>query len=157
MEKVIKSIRLLLFFALIQLALCSCIFWSGTSLALKQSCFYFLLALLGLSGSCAFMHYLSSHNQATNSIIDCNRFIFLLYSMMVIVNLCGVGLVRDYRHCQLTSKRSRRPHPALLLFSIWSRPCYLSPFEKMEKITKKFQQQGSTFFHSSYFHSNIPT
>ena len=40
MEKVIKSIRLLLFFALIQLAFCSCIFWSGTSLALKQSCFY---------------------------------------------------------------------------------------------------------------------
>ena len=55
MEKVIKSIRLLLFFALIQLALCSCIFWSGTSLVLKQSCFYFLLALLGLSGSCAFI------------------------------------------------------------------------------------------------------
>lgn len=93
MEKVIKSIRLLLFFALIQLALCSCIFWSGTSLALKQSCFYFLLALLGLSGTCAFMHYLSSHNLKRDRLIDRSRFIFLLYSMMVIVNLCGVGLV----------------------------------------------------------------
>lgn len=93
MEKVMKSIRLLLFFALIQLALCSCIFWSGTSLALKQSCFYFLLALLGLSGSCAFMHYLSSHNLKRDRLIDRSRFIFLLYSMMVIVNLCGVGLV----------------------------------------------------------------
>ena len=93
MEKVTKSIRLLLFFALIQLGLCSCIFWSGTSLALKQSCFYFLLALLALSGTCAFIHYLSSHNQATNSILDRNRFIFLLYSIMVIINLCGVGLV----------------------------------------------------------------
>ena len=93
MEKVIKSIRLLLFFALIQLALCSCIVWSGTSLALKQSCFYFLLALLGLSGSCAFMHYLSSQNLKRDRLIDRSHFIFLLYSMMVIVNLCGVGLV----------------------------------------------------------------
>ena len=90
MEKVTKSIRLLLFFALIQLGLCSCIFWSGTSLALKQSCFYFLLALFALSGTCAFIHYLSSHNQETNSILDRNRFIFLLYSIMVIINLCIV-------------------------------------------------------------------
>ena len=93
MEKVIKSIRLLLFFALIQLALCSCIFWSGTSLALKQSCFYFLLALLALSGSCAFMHYLSSNNLKRNLLINRSRFIFLFYSMMIVVNLCGVGLV----------------------------------------------------------------
>ena len=93
MEKVIKSIRLLLFFALIQLAFCSCIFWSGTSLALKQSCFYFLLALLGLSGSCAFMHYLSSQNLKRDRLIDRSRFIFLFYSMMIVVNLCGVGLV----------------------------------------------------------------
>ena len=93
MEKVTKSIRLLLFFALIQLGLCSCICWSETSLVLKQSCFYFLLALLALSGTCAFIHYLSSHNHATNSILDRNRFIFLLYSIMVIINLCGVGLV----------------------------------------------------------------
>ena len=93
MEKVIKSIRLLLFFALIQLAFCSCIFWSGTSLALKQSCFYFLLALLGLSGSCAFMHYLSNHNLKRDRLIDRSRFIFLFYSMMIVVNLCGVGLV----------------------------------------------------------------
>ena len=93
MEKVTKSIRLLLFFSLIQLGLCSCIFWSGTSLALKQSCFYFLLALLGLSGACAFMHYLSSHNLKRVRLIDRSRFIFLLYSMMIVVNLCGVGLV----------------------------------------------------------------
>ena len=93
MEKVMKSIRLLLFFSLIQLGLCSCIFWSGTSLALKQSCFYFLLALLGLSGACAFMHYLSSHNMKRDRLIDRSRFIFLFYSMMIVVNLCGVGLV----------------------------------------------------------------
>lgn len=93
MEKVIKSIRILLFFALIQLAFCSCIFWSGTSLALKQSCFYFLLALLALSGSCAFMHYLSSNNLKRNRLINRSRFIFLFYSMMIVVNLCGVGLV----------------------------------------------------------------
>lgn len=93
MEKVIKSIRLLLFFALIQLALCSCIFWSGTSLALKQSCFYFLLALLALSGTCAFIHYLSSNNLKRNRLINRSRFIFLFYSMMIVVNLCGVGLV----------------------------------------------------------------
>ena len=93
MEKVIKSIRLLLFFALIQLGLCSCIFWSGTSLALKQSCFYFLLALLALSGTCAFIHYLSSNNLKRNLLINRSRFIFLFYSMMIVVNLCGVGLV----------------------------------------------------------------
>ena len=93
MEKVIKSIRLLLFFALIQLAFCSCIFWSGTSLALKQSCFYFLLALLALSGTCAFIHYLSSNNLKRNRLINRSRFIFLFYSMMIVVNLCGVGLV----------------------------------------------------------------
>ena len=93
MEKVIKSIRILLFFALIQLAFCSCIFWSGTSLALKQSCFYFLLALLTLSGTCAFIHYLSSNNLKRNRLINRSRFIFLFYSMMIVVNLCGVGLV----------------------------------------------------------------
>lgn len=93
MEKVIKSIRILLFFALIQLAFCSCIFWSGTSLALKQSCFYFLLALLALSGTCAFIHYLSSNNLKRNRLINRSRFIFLFYSMMIVVNLCGVGLV----------------------------------------------------------------
>ena len=93
MEKVIKSIRLLLFFALIPLGLCSWIFWSGTSLALKQSCFYFLLALLALSGTCAFIHYLSSNNLKRNLLINRSRFIFLFYSMMIVVNLCGVGLV----------------------------------------------------------------
>ena len=93
MEKVTKSIRLLLCFALIQLGLCSCIFWSGTSLALKQSCFYFLLALLALSGTCAFIHYLSSNNLKRNRLINRSRFIFLFYSMMIVVNLCGVGLV----------------------------------------------------------------
>ena len=93
MEKMNKSIQLLLLISLVYLGCCSCIFWSGTSLALKQSCFYFLLALFALSGTCAFIHYLSSHNQATNSILDRNRFIFLLYSIMVIINLCGVGLV----------------------------------------------------------------
>ena len=93
MEKMNKSIQLLLLISLVYLGCCSCIFWSGTSLALKQSCFYFLLTLFALSGTCAFIHYLSSHNHATNSILDRNRFIFLLYSIMVIINLCGVGFV----------------------------------------------------------------
>lgn len=92
MEKVMKSIRLLLLFSLLQLGLSSCILGAGKSLVLKQSCFYFLLALLSISGICAFTQYLSSSHPKETTPLYHNRFIFLFYSIMVIVNLLGVRI-----------------------------------------------------------------
>ena len=43
MEKMNKSIQLLLLISLVYLGCCSCLVWPGIALTLKQSCFYFLL------------------------------------------------------------------------------------------------------------------
>jgi len=43
MEKMNKSIQLLLLISLVYLGFCSCLFWPGIVLTLKQSCFFFFL------------------------------------------------------------------------------------------------------------------
>lgn len=89
MKKTMKSIRLLLLFSLLQLGLSICILGAGKSLVLKQSCFYFLLVLLSISGLCTFIQYLYSKDTTP---LSHNRFIFLFYSIMIAVNLLGVGI-----------------------------------------------------------------
>ncbi|MFS9170990.1 hypothetical protein QM857_02705 [Streptococcus infantis] len=93
MEKMNKSIQLLLLISLVYLGCCSCLAWPGIALTLKQSCFYFLLLLMLLAGICTFIHYLSVHNHVSSHFRNPSRSFFLLYSSMVIINLTGVSLI----------------------------------------------------------------
>lgn len=93
MEKMNKSIQLLLLISLVYLGFCSCLFWTGISLTLKQSYFYFLFLLLILSSICTFIHYLSVHNHVSSHLRNPSRSFFLLYSSMVIINVSGVCFI----------------------------------------------------------------
>ena len=93
MEKMNKSIQVLLLISLVYLGFCSCLFWTGISLSLKQSYFYFLFLLLILSSICTFIHYLSVHNHVSSHLRNPSRSFFLLYSSMVIINVSGVCFI----------------------------------------------------------------
>ena len=93
MEKMNKSIQLLLLISLVYLGFCSCLFWPGIVLALKQSCFCFLLLLLLLAGICTFIHYLSGNNHVRSQLHNRSRSFFLLYGSMVIINVAGVCFI----------------------------------------------------------------
>ena len=93
MEKMNKSIQLLLLISLVYLGCCSCLFWPGIVLTLKQSCFCFLLLLLLLAGICTFIHYLSGHNHVRSQLHNRSRFFFLLYASMVIINVAGICFI----------------------------------------------------------------
>ena len=88
-----KSIQLLLLISLVYLGFCSCLFWPGIVLALKQSCFCFLLLLLLLAGICTFIHYLSGNNHVRSQLHNRSRSFFLLYGSMVIINVAGVCFI----------------------------------------------------------------
>ena len=93
MEKMNKSIQLLLLISLVYLGFCSCLFWPGIVLTLKQSCFCFLLLLLLLAGICTFIHYLSGHNHVRSQLHNRSRSFFLLYASMVIINVAGASFI----------------------------------------------------------------
>lgn len=93
MEKMNKSIQLLLLISLVYLGFCSCLFWPGIVLTLKQSCFCFLLLLLLLAGICTFIHYLSGHNHVRSQLHNRSRSFFLLYASMVIINVAGICFI----------------------------------------------------------------
>jgi len=96
MEKMNKSIQLLLLISLVYLGCCSCLVWPGIALTLKQSCFYFLLLLLFLAGICTFIHNLSEHDHVRSQPHNRSRSFFLLYSSMVIINVAGVCFILFY-------------------------------------------------------------
>ena len=93
MKKMNKSIQLLLLISLVYLGFCSCLFWPGIVLTLKQSCFCFLLLLLLLAGICTFIHYLSGHNHVRSQLHNRSRSFFLLYASMVIINVAGASFI----------------------------------------------------------------
>ena len=93
MEKMNKSIQLLLLVSLVYLGFCSCLFWPGIVLALKQSCFCFLLLLLLLASICTFIHYLSGNNHVRSQLHNRSRSFFLLYGSMVIINVAGASFI----------------------------------------------------------------
>ena len=93
MEKITKSIQLFLFFSVLQLGISSSIFWSGQSLALKQSCLIFLLALLILAGSCTFIQYLLSKDHKPKQLLYQSPHLFLFYGSMIVFNIVGLGLL----------------------------------------------------------------
>ena len=88
-----KSIQLLLLVSLVYLGCCSCLVWPGIVLALKQSCFCFLLLLLLLAGICTFIHYLSGNNHVRSQLHNRSRSFFLLYGSMVIINVAGASFI----------------------------------------------------------------
>lgn len=93
MEKITKSIQIFLFFSVLQLGISSSIFWSGQSLALKQSCLIFLLALLILAGSCTFIQYLLSKDHKPKQLLYQSPHLFLFYGSMIVFNIFGLGLL----------------------------------------------------------------
>ena len=93
MEKIKKSIQFLLLGSVAYLGFCSCLFWSGISLTLKQSYFYLLLFLLTLASICTFIHYLSGHTPVNSQLGNRSRPFFLLYSIMIVINVAGVSLI----------------------------------------------------------------
>ena len=93
MKKITKSIQIFLFFSVLQLGISSSIFWSGQSLALKQSCLIFLLALLILAGSCTFIQYLLSKDHKPKQLLYQSPHLFLLYGSMIVFNIVGLGLL----------------------------------------------------------------
>ena len=93
MGKITKSIQLFLFFSVLQLGISSSIFWSGQSLALKQSCLIFLLALLILAVSCTFIQYLLSKDHKPKQLLYQSPHLFLFYGSMIVFNIVGLGLL----------------------------------------------------------------
>ena len=59
----IKSIRILLLLALIQISLSSCLLWKGAILTLKQSSAYFLVFIVLASCLCAGMNFFYTQDQ----------------------------------------------------------------------------------------------
>ena len=78
---------------MLQLGISSSIFWSGQSLALKQSCLKFLLALLILAGSCTFIQYLLSKDHKPKQLLYQSPHLFLFYGSMIVFNIVGLGLL----------------------------------------------------------------
>ena len=89
----IKSIRILLLLALIQISLSSCLLWKGSILTLKQSSAYFLVFIVLASGLCAGMNFFYTRDQDVHSIINSQKKVKLFYSILLALNLVGVCLV----------------------------------------------------------------
>ena len=89
----IKSIRILLLLALIQISLSSCLLWKGAILTLKQSSAYFLVFIVLASGLCAGMNFFYTRDQNVHSIINSQKKVKLFYSILLVLNLVGVCLV----------------------------------------------------------------
>ena len=91
--KMIKSIRILLLLALIQISLSSCLLWKGSILTLKQSSAYFLVFLAIVSSMCAGMNYLYTPHQEYHSILNSMKRVRIVYSILLLINLAGACLV----------------------------------------------------------------
>ena len=89
----IKSIRILLLLALIQISLSSCLLWKGAILTLKQSSAYFLVFIVLASGLCVGMNFFYTQDQDVHSILNSQKKVKLFYSILLVLNLAGVCLV----------------------------------------------------------------
>ena len=89
----IKSIRILLLLALIQISLSSCLLWKGAILTLKQSSAYFLVFIVLASGLCVGMNFFYTRDQDVHSILNSQKKVKLFYSILLVLNLAGVCLV----------------------------------------------------------------
>ena len=89
----VKSIRILLLLALLQISLSSCLLWTGPALTLKQSSAYFLVFLVIVSSMCAGMNYLYTPHQEHHSILNSMKRVRIVYSILLLINLAGACLV----------------------------------------------------------------
>ena len=99
----VKSIRLLLLIAVIQISFSSCLLWKESFLSLKQTNAYFLILIVGISVLCAGINYFHTADQSRHSILHVQKKVSLVYSLLLVVNLLATCLVLT-ESIQTTSK-----------------------------------------------------
>jgi len=99
----VKSIRLLLLIAVIQISFSSCLLWKETFLSLKQANVYFLILIVGFSVLCAGINYFHTADQSRHSILHVQKKVSLVYCLLLVVNLLATCLVLS-ESIQTTSK-----------------------------------------------------
>ena len=99
----VKSIRLLLLIAVIQISFSSCLLWKESFLSLKQTNAYFLILIVGISVLCAGINYFHTADQSRHSILHVQKKVSLVYCLLLVVNLLATCLVLT-ESIQTTSK-----------------------------------------------------
>ena len=99
----VKSIRLLLLIAVIQISFSSCLLWKESFLSLKQTNAYFLILIVGISVLCAGINYFHTADQSRHSILHIQKKVSLVYCLLLVVNLLATCLVLS-ESIQTTSK-----------------------------------------------------
>jgi len=89
----VKSIRLLLLIAVIQISFSSCLLWKESFLSLKQTNAYFLIFLVGISIFCAGINYFHTAGQSKHSILHVQKKVSLIYGLLLVVNLLATCLL----------------------------------------------------------------
>ena len=98
----VKSIRLLLLIAVIQISFSSCLLWKESFLSLKQTNAYFLILIVGISVLCAGINYFHTADQSRH-ILHVQKKVSLVYCLLLVVNLLATCLVLS-ESIQTTSK-----------------------------------------------------
>ena len=99
----VKSIRLLLLIAVVQISFSSCLLWKESFLSLKQTNAYFLILIVGFSVLCAGINYFHTADQSRHSILHVQKKVSLVYCLLLVVNLLATCLVLT-ESIQTTSK-----------------------------------------------------
>ena len=89
----VKSIRLLLLIAVIQISFSSCLLWKESFLSLKQANVYFLILIVGFSVLCAGINYFHTADQSRHSILHVQKKVSLVYYLLLVINLLATCLV----------------------------------------------------------------
>ena len=89
----VKSIRLLLLIAVIQISFTSCLLWKESFLSLKQTNAYFLILIVGFSVLCAGINYFHTADQSRHSILHVQKKVSLVYYLLLVINLLATCLV----------------------------------------------------------------
>lgn len=106
-QEMIKSIRLLLLAAVIQISFASCLLWKESFLSLKQTNAYFLILLVGISVLCAGVNYFHTADQSRHSILHVQKKVSLIYGLLLVVNLLATCLLLS-ESIQTTSKLQQK-------------------------------------------------
>ena len=92
-KEMVKSIRLLLLIAVVQISFSSCLLWKESFLSLKQTNAYFLILIVGFSVLCAGINYFHTADQSRHSILHVQKKVSLVYCLLLVVNLLSTCLV----------------------------------------------------------------
>lgn len=88
-----KSIRVLLLLAVVQILFGSCLLWKETFLSLRQVNVYFLILIVGVSSFCAGINYFHTSGQKRHSILHSQKKVWMVYTILLVVNLLASCLV----------------------------------------------------------------